>query len=151
MPDAPFSYTVDSDEFAKNFALEQRIGTLALIFSGFAIFISCLGLFGLASFTAEQRTREIGVRKVLGASLLNLWSLLSKEFLLLVLISFCIAVPAGYLFMHNGLQRYDYRTVISVWIFIATMGIALLITLATVSFQSIKASLASPIKSLRTE
>ncbi len=151
VPDAPFSYTVDSEEFAKNFYMEQRIGTLALIFSAFAIFISCLGLFGLASFTAEQRTREIGVRKVLGASLLNLWSLLSKEFLLLVLISFCIALPVAYLFMHNWLERYDYRTVISVWIFIATMGIALLITLVTVSFQSIKVSLANPIKSLRTE
>jgi ABC-type antimicrobial peptide transport system permease subunit len=151
VPDAPLQYAVVSEEFAKNFALEQRIGTLALIFSSFAIFISCLGLFGLASFTAEQRTREIGVRKVLGASLLNLWSLLSKEFLLLVLISSAIALPLAYLFMHNWLQRYDYRTAISIWIFIATMAAALLITLATVSFQSIKASLANPVKSLRSE
>ena len=151
VPDAPFEYAVVSEEFAKNFELEQRVGTLALIFSSFAIFISCLGLFGLASFTAEQRTREIGVRKVLGASLLNLWSLLSKEFLLLVLISSSIALPAAYLIMHNWLNRYDYRTTISLWIFVATMAAALLITLATVSFQSIKASLANPVKSLRSE
>jgi putative ABC transport system permease protein len=151
VPDANFSYSVASEEFAKNFVLEQRIGTIALVFSAFAIFISCLGLFGLASYTAEQRTREIGVRKVLGASLLNLWSLLSKEFLLLVLLSFCIALPASYLFMYNWLERYDYRTAISVWIFFATMGIALLITLATVSFQSIKAALENPIRCLRTE
>jgi len=151
VPDAPLQYAVVSEEFAKNFALEQRIGTLALIFSSFAIFISCLGLFGLASFTAEQRTREIGVRKVLGASLLNLWSLLSKEFLLLVLISSAIALPAAYLFMHNWLDRYDYRTVISIWIFVATLAAALLITLVTVSFQSIKASLANPVTSLRSE
>jgi ABC-type antimicrobial peptide transport system permease subunit len=142
---------VVSEDFAKNFALEQRIGTLALIFSSFAIFISCLGLFGLASFTAEQRTREIGVRKVLGASLLDLWSLLSKEFLLLVLISSCIALPVAYLFMHNWLDRYDYRTTISLWIFVATLTAAMLITLVTVSFQSVKASLANPVKSLRSE
>ncbi len=151
VPDAPLEYSVVSEDFAKNFALEQRVGTLALVFSSFAIFISCLGLFGLASFTAEQRTREIGVRKVLGASLLNLWSLLSKEFLLLVLISSGIAIPVAYLFMHNWLDRYDYRTTISLWIFIATLAAALLITLATVSFQSIKASLANPVKSLRSE
>jgi putative ABC transport system permease protein len=151
VPDAPLTYTVDNEEFTKNFALEQRVGTLALIFSTFAIFISCLGLFGLASFTAEQRTREIGVRKVLGASLLNLWSLLSKEFLLLVLISSAIALPTAYLFMHNWLDRYDYRTTITIWIFIATLVAALLITLVTVSFQSIKASLANPVTSLRSE
>jgi putative ABC transport system permease protein len=151
VPDATLSYAVDSEEFAKYFTLENRIGTLSLIFAAFAIFISCLGLFGLSSFMAEQRTREIGVRKVLGASLLNLWSLLSKEFLLLIIVSSCIALPVAYLFMHSWLERYDYRTAISLWIFIATLSAALLITLITVSFQSVKASLANPVKSLRSE
>ena len=150
VPDASFDYSVNSEEYAKNFALEERIGTLALVFAAFAIFISCLGLFGLAAFTAEQRTREIGVRKILGASLMNLWSLLSKEYLVLVIISFCIALPAAWLFMHNWLQQYDYRATISVWMFIVTMGMTLVITMVTVSFQSIRASMANPIKSLRT-
>ncbi len=113
--------------------LEQRIGTLTTIFTVFAILISCLGLFGLASFMAEQRTREIGVRKVLGASVLNLWGLLSKEFLILVSLSFLIAMPLAYYVMHGWLQQYDYRTPVSVWIFVDTMALALLITMLTVS------------------
>jgi len=149
VPDASFDYSVNSEEYAKNFALEEMIGSLALVFAAFAIFISCLGLFGLAAFTAEQRTREIGVRKILGASMMNLWSLLSKEYLVLVTISFCIALPIAYLFMHNWLQRYDYRTTISLWMFIVTMGMALIITMVTVSFQSIRASMANPAESLR--
>ncbi len=150
-PNGVLDYRFNDEQYAKRFALEQKIGILSLVFAGFAIFISCLGLFGLASFTAEQRTREVGIRKVLGASLLNLWSLLSKEFLVLVFISFCIALPLSYFFMTNWLQRYTYRTPVSVWIFIGTMAAAILITMITVSFQSIKASLANPIKSLRTE
>ncbi len=107
----------NDNEYSQNFIVENRIGMLSLVFAAFAIFIICLGLFGLASFTAEQRTREIGIRKVLGASLVNLWQLLSKEYLLLVLIAIMIALPLSGWFMHNWLQRYDYRTPISIWIF----------------------------------
>jgi putative ABC transport system permease protein len=127
------------------------IGKLASFFSILAIFISCLGLFGLARFVAEQRTKEIGIRKVLGASVANLWQLLSKEFVYLVIISCLIATPVAYCFMHNWLQKYTYRTDISWWIFAAAGLGALLISLLTVSFQAIKAAVANPVKSLRTE
>ena len=150
-PGAPFDYTFADDEYAKKFAAEERIGSLATFFAIFAIFISCLGLFGLASFTAEQRTKEIGVRKVLGASVLNLWQLLSKDFLALVFISFFIAIPVAYYFMQKWLLNYEYRIHISAWVFIITGVIAMLITLITVSFQAIKAAIANPVKSLRTE
>ncbi len=131
--------------------IEERIGNLATVLAVLAIFISCLGLFGMASFMAEQRVKEIGVRKVLGAIVFNLWQLLSKDFVMLVLIAFAIATPVAYYFMLNWLQNYQYRTELSWWIF-ATTGIgALLITLITVSFQSIKAAIANPVKSLRTE
>ena len=105
----------------------------------------------MASFTAEQRVKEIGVRKVLGASVFNLWRLLSKDFVLLVLISLLIATPVGYYFMHQWLQNYTYRSNISWWIFAVTAAGALAITLLTVSYQSIKAALANPVKSLRSE
>jgi putative ABC transport system permease protein len=150
-PGAPFDYTLANDEYAKKFAAENRISSLATFFTIFAIFISCLGLFGLASFTAEQRTKEIGVRKVLGASVLNLWQILSKDFLVLVFISFFIAIPVAYYFMQKWLLNYDYRIHISAWIFIITGIIAMLITLITVSFQAIKAAMANPVKSLRSE
>ena len=130
---------------------EVRVGKLATFFSILAIFISCLGVFGMASFTAEQRTKEIGVRKVVGATVFNIWQLLSKDFVRLVIIAFVIAVPLSYYFMHNWLQNYQYRTALSWWIFAATGIGALLITLTTVSFQSIKAAIANPVKSLRTE
>jgi putative ABC transport system permease protein len=150
-PGAPFDYTLADDEYAKKFAAEERISSLATFFAAFAIFISCLGLFGLASFTAEQRTKEIGVRKILGASVFNLWGMLSKDFVVLVIISLFVASPVAYYFMSKWLQNYDYRTNIS-WRVFAAAGLgALLITLLTVSFQSIKASLANPVKSLRTE
>ncbi|MEA5402317.1 FtsX-like permease family protein [Arcicella sp. DC2W] len=151
MPSAPFDYKFADDEFARKFKTEERIGTLALFFAILAIFISCLGLFGLASFVAEQRTKEIGIRKVLGATVLNLWSLLSKDFLILVIISLLTATPLAYYFMHDWLQKYEYRTEISWWIFITAGLGALTITLLTVSFQAIKAALANPVKSLRTE
>jgi len=145
------TYWFNEETYATNFTLENRIGVLTRIFAAFAIFISCLGLFGLASFMAEQRTREIGVRKVLGASVLDLWGLLSKEFLLLVALAILIALPLSYFYMAHWLQRYDYRTPISAWIFLGTVCMALFITIATVSFQSIRASLANPVRSLRTE
>jgi putative ABC transport system permease protein len=150
-PGAPFTYWFNEEAYETNFTLENRIGILTRIFAAFAIFISCLGLFGLTAFTAEQRTREIGVRKVLGASVLDLWGLLSKEFLLLVALSILIAMPISYYYMFHWLQRYDYRTIISMWIFVGTVGLAFFITLLTVSFQSIRASLANPVESLRSE
>jgi ABC-type antimicrobial peptide transport system permease subunit len=147
----PFEFKFVDDEYAKKFSNEMRIGNLATFFAILAIFISCLGLFGLASFVTEQRTKEIGVRKVLGASVFNLWRLLSKEFVMLVTIALFISIPVAYYFMNNWLQNYQYRTEISWWIF-AVAGIsALLVTLLTVSYQSIKSALMNPVKSLRSE
>ncbi|HEX6430515.1 MAG TPA: ABC transporter permease [Niastella sp.] len=147
----PFEFKFVDDEYAKKFSNEMRIGNLATFFAILAIFISCLGLFGLASFVTEQRTKEIGVRKVLGASVFNLWRLLSKEFVLLVTIALFISIPVAYYFMYNWLQDYEYRTEISWWIFAAAGLGALLVTLLTVSFQAIKSALMKPVKSLRTE
>lgn len=151
VPSVPFDYKFVDDEYALKFAAEERISRLAAFFAVLTIFISCLGLFGLASFVAEQRTKEIGIRKILGASLLNLWRLLSKEFLILVVISLFIATPLAYYFMHNWLQDYQYRTELSWWIFAGAALIAIAITLFTVSFQAIRTAIANPIKSLRTE
>ncbi len=150
-PDQPFEYNFVDEEYAKKFGDEERIGKLAAIFAILAILISCLGLSGLSSFVAEQRTKEIGVRKVLGASVFNLWNLLSKDFVRLIIISFFIAAPLAYYFMHNWLQNYQYRTGISWWIFAAAGIGSLLITVSVVSFQAIKAAMANPVKSLRTE
>ncbi len=150
-PGAPFDYTFNDEDYSKKFADEQRIGNLATFFAILAILISCLGLFGLASFVAEQRKKEIGVRKVLGASVFNLWQMLSKEFALLVIISCFIAIPLAWYYLYKWLQNYDYKTNITWWVFIVSCGGALLITLITVSFQAIKAAIANPVKSLRTE
>lgn len=150
-PGAPFDYKFVDETYAEKFADEERIGKLAGFFAILAIFISCLGLFGLASFMAEQRTKEIGIRKVLGASVANLWHLLSRQFFLLICISLFIAIPLAYYFMHNWLQDYQYRTNLSWWIFTAAGAGAIAITLLTVSYQAIKAALANPVKSLRTE
>jgi ABC-type antimicrobial peptide transport system permease subunit len=138
-------------EFEKRFEAEQQQGKMALVFGILAILISCLGLFGLASFMAEQRTKEIGVRKVMGASVANLWGLLSKDFVILVGISFLIATPLSYYFMHNWLQKYALRIEISWLVFVLAGVLALLVTLITVSYQAIKAATVNPIKSLRTE
>ncbi|HTK20310.1 MAG TPA: ABC transporter permease [Mucilaginibacter sp.] len=150
-PTLPFNYTFNDEDYAKKFADEERIGKLATFFTVLAIFISCLGLFGLASFVAEQRKKEIGVRKVLGASTYRLWQMLSKEFAWLVIISCFIAMPLAWYYANNWLRNYDYKTSISVWVFVASGAGALAITLITVSFQSIKAALANPVKSLRSE
>jgi ABC-type antimicrobial peptide transport system permease subunit len=150
-PSTPFEYNFADDDYAKKFDTEVRVGKLASSFAGLAIFISCLGLFGMASFTAEQRVKEIGVRKVLGATVFNLWQLLSKDFVALVIISLLIASPIAYYFMHSWLQNYQYRSAIDWWIFVVTAVGALLITVLTVSYQSIKAALANPVKSLRSE
>lgn len=150
-PSVPFDYTLADEAYGTKFRAEERIGKLATIFSALALLISCLGLFGLASFVAEQRTKEIGIRKVLGASVSQLWRLLSKDFVVLVIIACLVAVPLSYYFMNDWLMQYQYRTAISWKIFaIASMG-ALLITLLTVSFQSVKAALTNPVKSLRSE
>jgi ABC-type antimicrobial peptide transport system permease subunit len=150
-PASPFKADFVDEEFAKKFGNEERIGKLATFFAILAIFISCLGLFGLASFVAEQRVKEIGIRKVLGASVANIWKLLSKDFVVLVIISCFIAIPVAFYYMTEWLEKYDYRTSITWWVF-ASAGIgALVITLITVSFQAIKAAIANPVKSLRTE
>jgi ABC-type antimicrobial peptide transport system permease subunit len=150
-PANAFEYTFADQEFGKKFDNEKRIGHIAFVFATLAILISCLGLFGLASFVAEQRTKEIGIRKVLGASVSELWKLLSKDFVLLVIISCVVATPVSFYFMNNWLAQYQYRITISWQVFaIASVG-ALLITLLTVSFQSVKAALANPVKSLRSE
>lgn len=150
-PSAPFDYSFNDEDYAKKFDAEARIGKLATFFTILAIFISCLGLFGLASFVAEQRKKEIGVRKVLGASTYNLWQMLSKEFALLIIISSLIAIPLAWYYLHQWLLQYEYRAPISFWIFILAGVGALVITLLTVSFQAIKAALANPVKSLRAE
>jgi len=150
-PASPFEFKFIDDEYAQKFSDEERIGNLATFFAILAIFISCLGLFGLSSFVAEQRTKEIGIRKVVGASVFNLWQMLSKDFVGLVMMSCLIAIPIAYYFLHVWLQKYEYRTEISWWIFAAAGAGALIITLLTVSFQAIKAAIANPVKSLRTE
>jgi len=147
----PFDYKFVDEEYGLKFAEEERIGKLATFFAILSIFISCMGLFGLATFVAERRTKEIGVRKVLGASVFSLWKLLSKDFIALVIISSFIAIPVARYFLSGWLQKYEYRTDLSWWIFAAVVVAALLITLLTVSLQSIKAALINPVKSLRTE
>lgn len=150
-PASPFQYKFNDDEYAKKFSDEQQTARLATVFAVLAIFISCLGLFGMASFITGQRIKEIGIRKVLGATVFNLWRLLSTDFVILIVISLAIAAPVAYYFMHYWLQNYEYHTEIAWWIFAITALGAILITLATVSYQSIKAALMNPVKSLRSE
>ena len=151
IPAAPFEYKFVDQEYAKKFDAEERVGKLASVFASLAILISCLGIFGLASFIAEQRTKEIGIRKVLGASVSNLWRLLSKDFIFLVIVSCVIAIPIAYYFLNNWLQQYEYRTEIAWWILaVAALG-TLVVTLVTVSFQAVKAAMMNPVKSLRSE
>lgn len=150
-PDYPFEYHFVDEQYARKFADTKRTATLSALFAGLTIIISCLGLFGLASFMAVQRTKEIGVRKILGASIMNLWQLLSRDFVFLVLISTCIAVPVSYYFMHKWLFQFPYHTSLDWWIF-ASAGLgAIMITLLTVSYQSMKTAITNPVTSLRTE
>jgi ABC-type antimicrobial peptide transport system permease subunit len=149
-PSSPFDYTFVDADYAKKFNLEERVSHLATFFAAFAIFISCLGLWGLASFMVVQRTKEIGIRKILGASVWHLWSQLSVGFIGLVLISFLLAVPLSWLGMHAWLQHYAYRISIPLWAYGLTLLLAVLIAVLTVSQQSIKAALTSPVKSLRS-
>ncbi|HTR31820.1 MAG TPA: ABC transporter permease [Puia sp.] len=151
LPAVPFDYKFADNEYTAKFAAEERTGALAIFFTILAVFISCIGLFGLASFVAEQRTKEIGIRKVLGATVTTLWALLSKDFLKLVAIACLVAIPVAWIAMHGWLRNYTYRTPIAWWIFAATGCGALGLTLLTVSFQAIRAALANPVKSLRSE
>jgi ABC-type antimicrobial peptide transport system permease subunit len=150
-PGFPFDYKFVNDEFNELFKSEMLIGVLSRVFAFLAIFISCLGLFGLAAYTAERRTKEIGIRKVLGASVQGITTLLSTDFLKLVLISVGIAFPVSWWMMHKWLQDYTYRISISWVVFVIAGCCALLIAFLTISFQAIKAALSSPIKNLRTE
>jgi putative ABC transport system permease protein len=150
-PKFPFTYKFSDEEYAKLYKSEQVVGKLANYFAFLGIFISCLGLLGLVTFTAEQRTKEFGVRKVLGASPFSLFGLLSKEFLLLVLIAMSIASPLAWLTMNNWLEDYEYRINIGWWVFAVAGLAAFIIALITVSTQAIKAAIANPVKSLRTE
>jgi ABC-type antimicrobial peptide transport system permease subunit len=150
-PNTPFDYQFVDEEYGKKFRSEERIANLSKVFTLLAIFISCLGLFGLASFVAEQRTKEIGVRKTLGASVGQLWVLLSKDFVKLVLISLIIGSPIAYLMMSQWLEKFPYRTDISWVIFFVACSGALIITLITVSYQAIRSATSNPVNSLRTE
>jgi putative ABC transport system permease protein len=150
-PGQPFNYTFMDDDFNNIYTAEQQTGKLFITFAVFAIFIGCLGLFGLVTYAAEQRTKEIGIRKVLGASVGGIVAMLSKDFARLVLIASIIAFPVAWWIMHNWLESFAYRTDISWWIFVAAAIVAVLIAMITVSVQAIKAAIANPIKSLRTE
>lgn len=150
-PAYPFTYSFVDDAYNRKFNLESLVGKLAGIFAGLAIFVSCLGLFGLAAYVAEQRTKEIAVRKVLGASITQVWAMLSRDFVLLVIISCVLATPVAWYFLDDWLQKYDYRITIGPAVFVLAATATLLITLATISFQAIKAALANPVKSLRSE
>lgn len=150
-PGYPFDYQFIDSEFNQLFKTENLTGTLSGVFASLAIFISCLGLFGLAAYTAERRIKEIGIRKVLGASVSGLAGLLSKDFLKLVCISCLFAFPVAWWVIHNWLQSYQYRININWWVFVAAGAGALLIALVTVSFQAIKAALMNPVRSLRSE
>lgn len=151
VPSASFDYFFQDEAFNRQYLAEQRLGSLFLIFSVFAIAIACLGLFGLASFTAAQRTKEIGIRKVLGASITGIIKLLSKDFVVLVIIAAVIAFPLAWWAMSNWLQNFAYRAPLSGWTFIIAGGGALIIALITVSFQAVKAALANPVNSLQAE
>jgi ABC-type antimicrobial peptide transport system permease subunit len=150
-PSYPFEYYFLDEDYANKFANEKQTGQLAALFAGLTIFISCLGLFGLSSFTAENRIKEIGIRKVLGASVLSITKLLSRDFIRLILLSFLIASPLAWWVMNEWLQSYQYRTSVSWWIFAFTLLLSVAIALITISFQSVKAALMNPAKSLRSE
>jgi putative ABC transport system permease protein len=147
----PYVYSFVADEYNKKFNLENQVGKLSAIFAGLAIFISCLGLLGLTSFMAEQRVKEIGIRKILGASMTSLWGLLSKELIMLIGLSFALVSPVVYYFVDRWLQNYDYHITLSWWTFVCTGVGVLLLALSTVCYQSIKVVLANPVRSLRSE
>lgn len=150
-PAVPFDFKFTDDEYALKFAMEERVGKLATLFASLAIFISCLGLFGMSSFVAEQRKKEIGIRKILGASVVKLWKMLSIEFVWLVIISCLLSAPLAWSFLDKWLQNYEYHTEISIWVFLLANAIAIVTTLLTISYQVIKVSIINPVKSLKAE
>ena len=150
-PDRPFAYSFLDEDMEALYAAEQRLGWIAGAFAGLAVFIACLGLFGLAAFAAEQRTKEIGVRKVLGASVASIVALLAKEFVMLVGVAFVVAVPVAYLAMRRWLEGFAYRIDLGVGVFLLVGTLALGIALLTVSYQAVKAAQADPVKALRYE
>ncbi len=150
-PAFPFEYEFVDDSFNARFKSEKLVGSLSQIFALLAIIISCLGLFGLSAFTAEQRRKEIGVRKVLGSSVTGIVELLSKDFMRLVLIAILVAIPLAWWGMQNWLESFAYHIEINWWVFAIAGLTAICIALLTVSFQAVKAAVASPVKSLRTE
>jgi ABC-type antimicrobial peptide transport system permease subunit len=151
LPAVAFDFKFVDQEYENKFSSEQQMGKLAILFAILAIFISCLGLLGLTSFVAQQRTKEIGIRKVMGASTFNVWKMLSMDFVTLVLISSFLAIPVAYSLLSSWLQGFEYRIEISWWIFAGAIGGAISVTLLTVSYQAIKAALMNPVKSLRSE
>ncbi|MEL7117961.1 MAG: ABC transporter permease [Bacteroidota bacterium] len=150
-PIRPFDYQFMDEDYLTKFRSEERIGKLAGFFTILAILISCLGLFGMIAFVAERRNKEIGIRKVLGASILSLWRMLTKEFVILVVIASLIAIPIAYYYMSNWLENFKNHITLSAWIFIGALLLAVTITLLTVSFQAIRAAMANPMDSLRSE
>jgi putative ABC transport system permease protein len=150
-PNQEFAYSFMEQDFDGLYRAEQRIGKIFISFSSLAILIACLGLFGLVAYAAEQRTREIGIRKVLGAGTSTIVKMLSRDFIKLVLLAILIASPLAWLAMHKWLEGFAYRIDISLWIFISAGLIALLIALLTVSLQTVRAATANPVKSLKTE
>ena len=150
-PSTPFEYSFMDQDFQNSYEREYRVANIIGVFTGLTILIACLGLFGLAAFTAEQRIREIGIRKVLGSSVNGIVTLLSKDFIRLVFISVVIASPLAWWAMNQWLRDFAYRTPIHWWLFAAAAILAVVIALLTVSFQAIKAALANPVKSLRAE
>ncbi|HEY4197431.1 MAG TPA: ABC transporter permease, partial [Mucilaginibacter sp.] len=150
-PSFPFDYRFADEAFASTYIIEELVGTLSSIFAGLAIFISCLGLFGLAAYVAEQRKKEIGIRKVLGASVSQVWVLLSSDFIILVVISCVIASPVAFYFLHGWLQKFDYRVTIGPAAFLISAAVAIIITIFTISYQAISSALTNPVKSLRSE
>ena len=150
-PGAPFEYLFLDQEVAQLYQAEQTFSDIIGTFTLVAIFISCLGLFGLSVFAAEQRMKEIGIRKVLGASVGSLTGLLAKDFVILVVLSICIASPIAWYLMNLWLKDFAYRIQIEWWIFVLAGGIAVMVAFLTVSFQSVRSALANPVKSLRSE
>ena len=151
LPDFVFEYKFLDEKIADFYKQESQLSALYKIFAAIAIFLSCLGLYGLASFMAVQRIKEVGIRKVLGASAGSIVYLFSKEFIILIVIAFTIATPIAWYYMHQWLQAYAYRISISGWVIAAGGLAAIIIALATISFQAIKAAIANPVKSLRSE
>jgi ABC-type antimicrobial peptide transport system permease subunit len=150
-PDYPFEYHFLDDFYAEKFEGEKKAGSLAAWFAGLSVFISCLGLFGLAAYTAENRLKEVGIRKVLGASVIQIASLLSRDFLLLIIVAFGIAAPLACWYMNNWLRDYPYRVGISWWIYALAGALTAFIAAGTVGLQAIRAAMTQPVKTLRAE